>query len=702
MSKRKKGASTAAMLDLWRPPQDAGDPIGCLATTYTFTPALYDEQCLGRFLDIESEPDREDLAFLLERECRLDGVYAGVLVDHTQGGVAHSFRWDVLRVRLNSGKQHAKVSLLAWAHHVRIIVASANLTEPGYRSNQEVAGVVDLTPRDANLEMLADVIGFLRRLLSRVPGTPDRPREVHRAESFLDQVERLVGGWKQIRRPGAIRQRFVFTLPTDGMSQPARSSLEETIQACRSRGASPNRAWIASPFFDVNDDTSRVTAALCKSMARGGRRDLVFWVPAIRDSDATTVPRLAAPKALLETPRYYQGNVTVAMLPEIDGDKNPRTWHAKMLALHADRYSALMIGSSNFTCAGLGVEQYRNAEANLLSIVDRVPNSRDAGQLQSVWPKMDLVNDPESAEWLGPCPDLEEEEQSKAAWLPAGFLSAMYRAGDNRQILLFLDPAHLPEDWHIHTCGPDERELLSAASWRQDGRASVVEHSWAPVQPPPKLLVRWAGLEAFLPLNVEDSRALPPPAQLENMTADDMLLILAAADPSAAFRVWAKGQQSSDSFDNDLDAATPPDLDPLRRYDLHTTFLHRIRRRARILAQLRANLQRPVYSQQALEWRLRGLIGVEPLADRLLQEFTNLDSAADEPLLTLADFLIVLREVEYQQSQGSLSHHEFKKFYRSFLAGLATNLRDQVDAHRDRVSEELMNFWERVLEECRR
>ena len=26
------------MLDLWRPPQDAGEPIGCLATTYTFDP----------------------------------------------------------------------------------------------------------------------------------------------------------------------------------------------------------------------------------------------------------------------------------------------------------------------------------------------------------------------------------------------------------------------------------------------------------------------------------------------------------------------------------------------------------------------------------------------------------------------------------------------------------------------------------------
>ena len=86
------------MLDLWRSPEGAGDPVGCLATTYTFHPGLFDEQCLARFLEIESEPDREDLAFLLERETRLGGVYAGVLVDHTQAGVEHSLRWDVLPV----------------------------------------------------------------------------------------------------------------------------------------------------------------------------------------------------------------------------------------------------------------------------------------------------------------------------------------------------------------------------------------------------------------------------------------------------------------------------------------------------------------------------------------------------------------------------------------------------------------------------
>ena len=105
---RRSHSKTGAMLDLWRPPQGAGDPVGCLSSTYTFAPGLFDEQCLARFLEIESEPDREGLAFLLERESRLGSVYAGVLVDYTQAGVEHSLRWDVLPVRVRGGKQHAK------------------------------------------------------------------------------------------------------------------------------------------------------------------------------------------------------------------------------------------------------------------------------------------------------------------------------------------------------------------------------------------------------------------------------------------------------------------------------------------------------------------------------------------------------------------------------------------------------------------
>jgi hypothetical protein len=199
---------------------------------------------------------------------------------------------------------------------------------------------------------------------------------------------------------------------------------------------------------------------------------------------------------------------------------------------------------------------------------------------------------------------------------------------------------------------------------------------------------------------VEDSRRLPPPAQLEKMSADDMLRILAATDPSAAFRAWSNREESSDLFDPDLDSVTPIDLDPLRRYDLQSTFLHRIRRRARILAQLRSNLQRPASGRQSLEWRLRGMVGIEPLADRLARECATAHEAADEALLTLTDFLIVLREVDYQPSDGSLSKAEFEKVFRPFLGELADKLGRQIQAERPRLSAEMLHFWERVVARC--
>ena len=688
------------MLALWRPPQAAGDPVGCLATTFTFSPGLFDEQCLARFLEIESEPNRENLAFLLERESRLGGIYAGALVDYTQAGVEHSLRWDVLPVRVSGGKQHAKLSLLAWTHHIRIIVASANLTEQGCRSNFEIASSVDLGPEDADVDSLNDAVAFLRSLLLLVPASSDQPPEIRRAEAFLRQVERQAKGWKQPRRREAIRQYIVCTLASIGMDRPARSSMEEAIQLCRARGGSPSEARIASPFFDVNDDTGRVTTSLCKLMARGVKRELTFCVPVIQGEDVGALPRLAAPKALLLAPRAYQGSVTVEMLPRQDKDKNPRPWHAKMMALLSGKYSALMIGSSNFTCAGMGVGQHRNAEANLLTVADYVAYGREFGQLKEVWPEMDEVADPESLEWLGANPDQEEEEQNANPLLPAGFLSVTYRAGEKRQILLRLDPAKLPEDWHVHACGREGQELLSAAIWEKNGCSTVVELSWGPAQPPEKLLVRWLENEAFLPLNVEDSRDLPPPTKIERMSADDMLWILASADPGAAFRVWAGQQQPSDFFDPALDAAEPVDLDPLRRYDLNATFLHRVRRRARIFSKLRLNLQRPVWGQQALEWRLRGLIGIEPLADRLMAEFENAGLAANEALLTLADFLILLREVDYQPTDGSLSKTDFNRIFLPFLREMADKLTRQIDAHGDGMPDDLMDFWKRVVRRC--
>ena len=249
MSKRRKSGATGAMLDLWRPPQQAGDPIGCVATTFTFAPGLFDEQCLARFLQIESEPNRENLAFSLERASRLGGVYAGVLVDHTQAGVEHSLRWDVVPVRIVGGKQHAKLSLLAWTTHVRIIVTSANLTDPGYRSNYEVASTIDLTPQEADLEALEESLDFLGSLLAFVPGASASLPAVQRSEEFLERVRKQTRRWTSGRRRSSVRQHLVFTMPENGRRVPARSSLNEAVRLCRKRAGSPDEAWIRVALF---------------------------------------------------------------------------------------------------------------------------------------------------------------------------------------------------------------------------------------------------------------------------------------------------------------------------------------------------------------------------------------------------------------------------------------------------------------------
>ena len=95
------------------------------------------------------------------------------------------------------------------------------------------------------------------------------------------------------------------------------------------------------------------------------------------------------------------------------------------------------------------------------------------------------------------------------------------------------------------------------------------------------------------------------------------------------------------------------------------------------------------------------MIGVQALADRLVRDIAATADMADETLLTLADFLIVLREVDYAPRAGCLSKSEFDAEFRPFLSDLAGSLQEQVAALQSNVSPEPFGFWRRVLDRCR-
>ncbi len=197
---------------------------------------------------------------------------------------------------------------------------------------------------------------------------------------------------------------------------------------------------------------------------------------------------------------------------------------------------------------------------------------------------MEFVLDPEEAEWLGCNETLEEEELSSLPSLPAGFLQATYCAGERPRIVLQLDPPELPLEWTVVTEEHPERPLMTSAMWKLSGQACAIECEWVSEHLPKLLRVQWDDGEAFWPVNADDTQRLPAPPQLHEMSADEMLWILASADPGAALRAWTQRERDVVSGDDELDAAIPLDLDPLKRHDLSATFLHRTRRRARVLA----------------------------------------------------------------------------------------------------------------------
>lgn len=270
MAKRdKKKAIGGKLLDAWKPPEGAGTPIGCVATTFTFSPVFFEEECLGRFLQMQSDAIEDGPIYIIEREEKLADIRCvSVLVDACHCRGERSLRWDLLPVRMPKSILHAKISLLQWQHLVRVIVASANLTEDGYRRNQEIFGVIDFSKDStAPIAYLNDITEYLKEIIDYA-GAGDSKKSPSSARwvEFLEGLKESTKEWGNTRAESGKKMVRVHAILTG----PGRLSVFEQISKFWPESTLPLGAIVTSPFFDPPGIPNRPAMKLWENMRKRG------------------------------------------------------------------------------------------------------------------------------------------------------------------------------------------------------------------------------------------------------------------------------------------------------------------------------------------------------------------------------------------------------------------------------------------------
>jgi len=681
----RKELAHGRLLELWQHQAEYGTPLGCVSTTFTFDAGLYEEQCLARFVGMDTDPREDGAAYLIEREERLSEVFALLMVDRGHVPRQRSLRWHVLPVGVPGGILHAKVHLLAWSRLVRVIVGSANLTEPGYRRNYEQVGVLDFSAEsDAGpplpLDLLRDVVAFLRRVASM--GSTLDVGPAARLEGFLAALQRQIRDWPDAGWP-AVSPR-VALLPV----LPGRQNLFQQLgEAWGTPG--PSDAEVISPFFDPGDRARATADALLQVMATNGQRSIAFVAP------GRSLPRgvieLSVPKSLAEprAPRLAHEFWWVNEVEMVDDDQRSRPLHAKALWLRRDARAALLVGSSNFTAAGTGLAPgHSNVEANLLYLMPDADSEFAKCAYEALPPALPADPEGEQVRFVDPTDTATPDAPSTA--LPTAFGLALFEPQPTGGTLLLHLDAGAPAGFRV--LSDVGKELLREAAWETAGRPPVTEIPWPEDRPPSFLVVQWSDDDArphegYWPVNVTDPAKLPPPAELRNLSLAELLTILTSARP--LHEILGRVVRGPVGRSGAHGAEPVPELDPHRKVDTRGFLLQRMRRVGRALEGLRDRLSRPVHSLDGLRWRLFGPIGPLVLAEKLVAE-----DKASGAFMT-AEVALALADIDWRPAERALGREPV----RAVLAEVLEQLHAM--SRREEVPERLRGYVDRAFGRAR-
>jgi hypothetical protein len=661
VKKRDSRSGYGKILDAWEPPTESGDPVGCVATTFTFSPAFFEEECLGRFVRLETTPS-DGAVYLLEREEKLANLTcAAALVDQHHARGMRSLRWDLLSARVPGAILHAKVSLLFWSRHARLLVASANLTEDGYRRNHEVFGVLDyFDGGDASLAVLHSVVDFLRRAAAfAAPNRANPGPGLARWDRLLQRVLQSTRQWGSMRPSRSLATPRIFAVTTG----PKRASTFETIRENWPDSAPPAEAFVVSPFFDPPEATNIPARMLWGLLQQRGAASIQFGVTAEDLPDGKGI-MLHAPEALRKAQPTGRNDVETFFGRLILEDGRPL--HAKCLWLQNRQWVLYQIGSSNFTTGGLGFGKAPNLEANLAYVCFK-RNKRALRALVQAW--LDSEDAPPDALFLREqLDDREDAPGPGEILLPPEFGEATF-ASDSalRHHLELTFQGRPPGGWKL-LLEDKEAVFYDEALWRSNGRPSRVGLRWRPDRPPSALRVKWRGSEgmAWWPINARDAASLPPPTELRTLSLSALIEILTSARPLHQVMSRLLERRRDSATDN-----TPPQLDPHKRVDTSEFLLQRTRRISWALSALRERLDQPAPSREALNWRLRGPCGVMALVDAINRE----DRPEQERSFLLAEIAVELARVVPRTAPGCLQRRHVRATLRECIREIQSCVR---------------------------
>lgn len=646
--------SAPRLLDFWSPPEGAGDPVAVLATTFTFHADFFDEDCLARFLSLSSVPSEGDrissIAAVLEMEDRLSEAQVTVLADRSTPTEKRNLRWDLLPVAAPGGLLHAKVAVLLWERAGRVILGSANLTPAGYRQQIETAIAIEFddscsVPRG----VLDHLVDELRVLVALAPDDPGATGPKARASGTLDVLaDRL----QSLALPATGNRNLRLAIAP---ARPGRSPLEELAAVWR--GPQPLWATILSPFWDDASPAPALTAVRSVLTGRPASRRGLVAVAAID-------PRTEAVKAPASMARQ-RGLDLATFEPD---DAEPRLLHAKALVVESDEWLAAMIGSSNATEAGYGLNPRRgHHELNLW--IGCPAGSKEAKALRALTRAGALI-DLHDAAWD---PDPDEDEPTAPA-LPLGFQSCVVEPNPPAVTLTF-SPRDLPARWTVTT--PNDVELADAGSWRDEGSPSLLTAPLPDDVLPAYLFVHWhdadGELRATWTANVDDRGALPPPEELRNLPVALLLEALASTRPlpEAVERELRRRERAEEGDGR-------AELDPLKRFDDRALLLQRTRTVSLALWRLEERLQRPATSMDALHWRFHGPFGPVAIAAGLLAAGQAGELLPGEPQFLLAELALSVAAVDWSAAAP--------KLHRSTVCNAVAAVIDAIDARRSELS----------------